>query len=274
MATPRPPAPTPAPKRYSLTFKDHHDQAHGFHDCDTADEARAWLETMLGKATGKPTPAPPARAIAAPPVREVRVGQAGWRSATVLHKSAPPSDTITLSPESSEALVRAFLTATGPSPTPPRPGTLAARLLASLRTAGPADVATLRQRHPTVAGSAVRGRMSELAAAGWVVCRDEVYHATTSGEPFPASDPTDPLAARILECLARQPMRLGVLAQYTSRRVVDLLPAINALVDGGQVIDNGGLFRLATSPTPPEAAVKSSPVRAAPSPPPARKGNP
>lgn len=267
MATPRPPAPIPTPKRYSLTFKDHHDQAHGFHDCDTPAEARAWLDTMLGKAAGKPTPTAPVRPTAAPPVRLTRE-QAEARIATM---AFPPHG----------ALASA---APAPTPTPPRPGTLAARLLASLREAGPADVATLRQRHPAVGGSAVRGRLSELAAAGWVVCRDDTYSAAAAGEPAPtppatapAPDPAalhSPAATAVLVSLGRMPMRLGRLAQYASRRVVDLVPVVNALVASGQVVDNGGLFRLATSPTPPEAAVKSSPMRAAPSPPPARKGKP
>lgn len=223
--------------RYSLTFADLAAHAYGFLDCATPDDARAWLETMLAGNPGKATPPAPPKAAPRPA------------------ESTP-----------------------APAPAEPRGKGLAPRLLASLRMAGPCDVVALQKRFPHAGPSSVRGRLSELRAAGWVVLDGDVYRALP-GTPAPAPPPPasvapaepGPLAARILATLARQPMRIGTLAQYTSCRVADLEPAVSALVASSQVVDRGGLFRLAPAPTPPAPAVKSRHGRAAPSPPPARQ---
>lgn len=89
-------------------------------------------------AESDPPPPTRARAIPAPPAREVRVGQAGWRNAPV--------------PRVKPAL-----------PLAP----MAARVLAAVRER-PGTLSELQARLPDMVGNTLRGRLSDLGRRGYL----------------------------------------------------------------------------------------------------------
>lgn len=150
--------------RYQITYQDREEARHGFEDFATPEEALAWLAEGLGVKATKAKPAP---------------------------GKAPQ-----LSKETGEL----------PTPTPaqfapaePHQNTLAGQILGALRLSGGFSLEQIKAHFPDHASSSVRGRLSELCAAGHVsrLVRDDgdVYRA--------AYTPPTPLRAAVKSASVR-----------------------------------------------------------------------
>lgn len=136
--------------RYQITFHDRHRARHGFKDFATAEEALAWLAEGLEVKAPKAKPTP--------------------------SKAPQPFEKIEELPTPTPAQS---------APAEPHPGTLAGQILDALRFFRRLSLEQVKAHFPDHGASCVRGRLSELVAAGHVIrlVRD-------GGDLFRAARPT------------------------------------------------------------------------------------